>query len=104
MGVVRAETWQRREEALLAAYEKLAVLHNGLGITEPVATEVAQMWGRPFKVAWADFPGLLHAEIEDPDVLGIAERWPIGPVDQFRELLWPARNRRALLRLFDQEA
>ena len=33
----------------------------------------------------------------------IAERWPIGPVDQFRDLLWPARNRRLLLRLFDQE-
>ena len=34
----------------------------------------------------------------------LADRWPVGPVDQFRDLLWPARNRRLLLRLFDQEA
>ena len=55
-----------------------------------------------FKVAWADFPGLLHAEIQDPDVLRIAEQWPLGPVDRFRDLLWPAAGRHLLLRLFDQ--
>jgi hypothetical protein len=101
--VVQAETWPEREKALLTAYEKLAEMHNALGLTEPVVTEVEQLWNRPFKVAWADFPGLLGAQIQDPTVLGIAERWPTGPVDQFRELLWPARNRRLLLRLFDQE-
>ena len=77
-------------------------MHNALQLTEPVSTEVAQMWNRPFKGAWADFPGLLGAKIEDPAVLSIAERWPVGPVDQFRDLLWPARNRRAHLRLFDE--
>lgn len=101
--VVRAETWQGREEALLTAYEKLASMHDALAITDPVATEVAQMWGRPFKVVWGDFPDLLGEKITDPAVLRIAERWPVGPVDQFRDLLWPARNRRALLRLFDEE-
>ena len=49
-------------------------MHNALQLTEPVSTEVAQMWNRPFKVAWADFQGLLGAEIEDPAVLSIAER------------------------------
>ena len=102
--VVRAETWQGREDALLVAYEKLAAMHNALRLTEPVTTEVEQMWNRPFKVAWADFPGLLRAQIQDPAVVSIADRWPVGPVDQFRDLLWPARNRRLLLRLFDQEA
>ena len=101
--VVRAETWPEREDSLLAAYEKLAAMHNALRLTEPVSTEVEQLWNRPFKVAWADFPGLLQAEIQDPAVLSIAERWPTGPVDQFRDLLWPATNRRLLLRLFDQE-
>lgn len=101
--VVRAETWQRREDALLAAYEKLAAMHNALQITDPVSTDIERMWNRPFKVAWADFPGLLRAEIQDPAVLGIAERWPIGPVDQFRDLLWPAGSRRTLLQLFDQD-
>lgn len=100
--VLRARTWQSREDALLVAYEKLALMHNALQLTEPVSTDVEQMWNRPFKVAWADFPGLLRAEIQDPAVLGIAEKWPIGPVDQFRDLLWPTRNRRILLRLFDQ--
>ena len=55
--VVQAETWQRREDALLAAYEKLAAMHNALQLTEPVSTDVEQMWDRPFRVAWADFPG-----------------------------------------------
>jgi hypothetical protein len=61
------------------------------------------MWGRPFKVAWADFPTLLRAKIQDPAVVSIADRWPAGPVDQLRDLLWPAGNRRALLRLFDEQ-
>ena len=101
--VVRAETWPAREEALLAAYEALAAMHNALELTEPVVTQMVQMWDRPFRVAWADFPGLLQAEIHDPAVLSIVERWPVGPVDQFRDLLWPARNRRALLRVFETE-
>ena len=98
--VGRAETWQEREAALLTAYERLAAMHNGLGLTDHVTTEVERMWDRPFKVAWADFPGLLLPLIEDPAVASIAERWPVGPVDQFRELIWPARNRPLLLRLF----
>jgi hypothetical protein len=100
--VVRAETWQGRETALLAAYDKLAVMHNALHLTDPVATEVVQMWNRPFKVAWADFPGLLQGQIQDPVVLRIAEQWPFGPVDRFRDFLWPTSGRHLLLRLFDQ--
>lgn len=102
-GIVQAETWQRREDALLAAYERLASMHNALELTDPVSMQVEQMWNRPFRVAWADFPELLRAQIQDPDVVSIADRWPVGPVDQFRDLLWPARNRRLLLRLFDQD-
>lgn len=100
--VVQAASWQSREDALLAAYEKLAVMHNALQLTAPVTAAVERMWNRPFKVAWADFPGLLRAQIQDQAVLSIAERWPTGPVDQFRDLLWPARSRRILLRLFDE--
>jgi len=102
--VVHAGTWQAREDALLVAYEKLSAMHNALRLTEPVFTDVERMWNRPFRVAWADFPGLLRAEIQDPDVLSVADRWPLGPVDQFRHLLWPATNRRALLRLFEPDA
>ena len=97
----RAEAWQDREVALMTAYERLVLMHNALGLTAPLATEVVQMWDRPFKVAWADIPGLLLPLIQDPAVAGIAQRWPVGPVDQFRELFWAPRNRLLLLRVFD---
>ena len=66
-----------------------------------VEAEIVRMWDRPFKVAWADIPDLLFPLIQDPAVVSIAQRWPVGPVDQFRELIWPAKNRPLLLRLFD---
>ena len=97
----RAETWQDREAALITAYEKLVLMHNDLGLTAPVEAEIVRMWDRPFEVAWADIPDLLFPLIQDPAVVSIAQRWPVGPVDQFRELIWPAKNRPLLLRLFD---
>jgi hypothetical protein len=101
--VVQAQTWHAREDALLTAYEKLAAMHNALQLTDPVTPRVERMWDRPFRAAWADVPDLLSAKIQDPAVRQIADRWPVGPVDQFRDLLWPAKHRRALLRVFDQE-
>jgi hypothetical protein len=99
--VVRAETWPAREAALLVAYEKLVAMHNALRVTAPVETQVVQMWDRPFRAAWADIPDLLLAEIEDPAVLAIAQRWPVGPVDRFRDLLYPGADRRPLLHALD---
>jgi hypothetical protein len=101
--VLRAETWQAREEALVAAHGKLVALHDTLHLTTPVETEVVQMWDRPFRAAWAGIPDLLLAEIRDPAVLAVAERWPIGPVDRFRDLLWPGQDRSPLLRVFDAD-
>jgi hypothetical protein len=85
---------------LVAAYEAVAAMHNALHLTAPVATEVLQMWDRPFKVLWGDFPGALAAQIQDPAVRRIAEQWPIGGPDQFRDLLWDPRHRRLLLRMY----
>jgi hypothetical protein len=99
--VARAETWQDREAALLTAYEKLIALHDALGLTDAVTPEVVNLWDRPFEVLWAEIPDLLFALIEDPAVVSIAQRWPVGPVDQFRELVWAPRNRPLLLRVFD---
>ncbi|USQ78103.1 DUF4037 domain-containing protein [Ornithinimicrobium cryptoxanthini] len=101
--VGRAQTWQEREAALVGAYEKLVAMHNALGPTAEATTQVVRMWDRPFQVAWADIPDLLLPLIQDPAVVSIARRWPVGPVDQFRELLWPPTNRALLLRLFDEE-
>ena len=100
--VVHAETWREREQALMAANAKAAAMHNALHLTELVSTVVEQMWNRPYKVVWADIPGLLRAEIQDSAVLSILERWPVGPVDQFRDLLWRAPDHSLLLRVFDQ--
>jgi hypothetical protein len=99
--VLRAESWQDRESALMAAYEGVAARHNALQITPPVALGVEQMWDRPFKVSWGDFPTALAAQIEDPTVKEIAERWPVGAIDQLREILWFPSQRERLLRLFD---
>ncbi|WP_235506548.1 DUF4037 domain-containing protein [Terrabacter sp. Root181] len=99
--VGRAQAWQDREAALMTAYQRLAEMHDALGLTAPVTTKVVQLWDRPFKVAWADIPDLLLPVIQDPAVVSIAQRWPVGPVDQFRELIWTPKNRPLLLRLFD---
>jgi len=98
---LRAETWPERETALAAAYEQVATMHDALQITRSVPTQVHQMWNRPFKVIWGDFPGALCAQINDPVVKRIAEQWPNGDVDQVREILWGPRCRRRLLYLFE---
>jgi len=100
--VGRAECWQDREAALMTADERLIGMHNALGLTAPVTTDAVQLWGRPFKVAWADIPALLLPLIRDPAVVSIAQKWPVGPVDQFRELIWTPKNRGLLSRLFEQ--
>ncbi|WP_433159091.1 DUF4037 domain-containing protein [Kribbella sp. CA-247076] len=98
--VLRTQSWQEREEALMAAYTGVAKLHNRLEITEPVTIGIERMCGRPFKVVWGDFPGALLAAIKDPGVRRIADRWPVGTVDELRNVLWLARDRRQLLVLF----
>lgn len=98
---LRAETWPERETALTAAYEQVAAMHDALQNTGSVPTQAHQMWNRPFKVIWGDFPGALCAQINDPAVKRIAEQWPNGDVDQVRDILWGPRCRRRLLRLFE---
>ena len=100
-GVLRADTWPERQDALAAAYQHVAALHDTLGITPPVQIEAQRMWNRPFTVPWGDFPGMLRAQIRDPAVVRIADQYPTGGIDQVREILWNPRRRSNLLRLFD---
>jgi hypothetical protein len=79
----------------------VAAMHNALHITEPVSIGVEQMWNRPFKVVWGDFPGVLRAQIRNPKVKRVAERWPTGGVDQLRDVLWDPASRRLLLRVIE---
>ncbi len=97
--VMQAPTWREREAALMSAYEVVAAMHNAMHITEPVRIGVDQLWDRPFTVVWGDFPGALSAQIQDPVVKRIAERWPTGGVDQLRDVMPAARSRQLLLRV-----
>ncbi|RZT11936.1 uncharacterized protein DUF4037 [Kribbella sp. VKM Ac-2569] len=99
--VLRSETWQEREKALSAVYRAVGELHNRLAITAPVELGVERMWGRPFEVVWGDFPGALSAAIQDPEVRRIADRWPVGGIEQVRDVLHRTGDRRQLLGLLD---
>jgi hypothetical protein len=99
--VGRAETWQHREEALQAAYRAVGELHNRRGITRPVELGLERMFGRPFDTVWGDFIGALSADIQDPEVRRILDRWPVGGIERIRDQLWKANDRRQLLGLLD---
>jgi hypothetical protein len=84
--VLRSEAYQARGEALAAVYESLAVKHNALGITAPLATVCSHFWSRPFLVIWGDrFADALLAQISDPAVRRLARGGPIGAIDQFSD-------------------
>ncbi|MGD0114254.1 MAG: DUF4037 domain-containing protein [Armatimonadota bacterium] len=91
-----AQTWQERERHLSAAYEYLAHMHNALGITEPVPTEVEPFYSRPFLVPGKCNPAeMIYENITEEEV----KRLPrfVGSVDQLTNVVcvrdWP--NRRA---------
>ncbi|MFI5733430.1 DUF4037 domain-containing protein [Kribbella sp. NPDC051587] len=87
--------WQDREQALQLAYRAIGELYNRSGITEPVELGLEDMFGRPFKTVWGDFPGALSATISDPRVQEIAQRWPVGGIDRIRNVLWRPADRLA---------
>jgi hypothetical protein len=99
--VLRAETWQQREEALMAAYRAMGEVYDRLEITPPVELGVEQMCGRPFKVVWGDFIGALTAAISDPEVRRIFDRWPVGGIERVRDAFWGVDDRRRVLNYFD---
>jgi hypothetical protein len=80
--VFDAPTWQERQAALSQAYEWVAAAHNALGVTEPLAVEVAPYHSRPFLVIRADrFAEALRAAIGDEAVRRLPEN--VGNVDTF---------------------
>lgn len=83
---LRAATWQERERQLIQAYEFLAQQHNSLGLTAPLPEKVMAFHGRPFhSIAMHGFADALLAKIVDPAVRLVAERPPIGQIDQFSD-------------------
>jgi len=100
-----APTWQERQKHMSRAYEYLAQMHNALGITEPVPTEVEPFFTRPYLVPGKCNPGgAIYEKITDEEV----KRLPrfVGSVDQLTNVVcvrdWT--NRRAgLTALYEAE-
>ena len=69
------------------AYESVARMHNGLGITEPLATRVSTFFGRPFLVIElaGGFANAIRDNISDESVKRIAASGLIGSIDQFSD-------------------
>ena len=79
--VLAARTWKEREQHLSAAYRTVAVLHNGLGLTEPLDTGMRSYFGRPYEVLnAARFTEALTATIDDPALRRLP---PVGSIDQY---------------------
>ncbi|WP_406314391.1 DUF4037 domain-containing protein [Streptosporangium sp. NBC_01639] len=78
---VAAKEWRERQRQLGRAYERVAALHNRLGLTEPLQTTTRGFYDRPFQVIGAQrFTDALGAAITDPQVRALP---PTGSVDQF---------------------
>ncbi|MEU9883610.1 DUF4037 domain-containing protein [Streptomyces phaeochromogenes] len=76
-----ATDWHTREHHLTHAYEAIAVMHNQLGLTEPVDPTTRPYHSRPFQVLHAErFTEALVARITDPTIGSLPM---IGTVDQF---------------------
>ena len=90
---LHARSWREREKALGSGYEIVAGAFNDLEIAPRLTLEPVRLWGRPFTVMWADFPGALSASISDPQVRDLVERWPTGGIDQVRDILWAPQSR-----------
>ena len=83
---LHARTWQAREVHLVTAYEALARLHNALGVTKTLPDQARQFFGRPFRVmALHGFADELLHSITDPAVRSLAQRPPIGGIDQISD-------------------
>ncbi|MCL4871981.1 MAG: DUF4037 domain-containing protein [Anaerolineae bacterium] len=81
-----AATWQERETYLRPAYERLAVKHNGLGLTQPVREKAAPFFNRPFQVITSNgVIEALAAQVQDDRVRQLLTRPRIGGIDLFSD-------------------
>ena len=84
--VQQSATWQERMKVLAETYQRLAELHNAIGITASLDTTPVQFHDRPFIVIGGErFADALVAQISDPDVKRLTARRLIGNIDQFSD-------------------
>jgi hypothetical protein len=80
--VLSADSWQDRETDLSAAYAIVAQMHNALGITDPLPTQVSPFWARPFQIIHGDhFAKAIHEAIHDEEVRALPAH--VGGIDQW---------------------
>jgi hypothetical protein len=80
--IMDASTWQERQEHLTSVYKYVAKLHNDLGITDSLTTELSQFHNRPFMIIQADkFADAIYAKIEDDEVKQLPKY--LGAIDQY---------------------
>lgn len=82
-GALAATGWKERERYLAQVYERVAALHNGLGVTEQVDPGTRHYFDRPFQVIGADrFVRGLVQQIADERIRAL----PLtGAIDQFAD-------------------
>ena len=80
---ISAADWRTREQHLCQAYETVAALHNELGFTPPLDTQVRRFYERPYQVLdAARFTVALREAITDPRIRHL----PLtGAIDQFTD-------------------
>jgi hypothetical protein len=80
--ILRSQRWREREEHLSAAYEQVTTMHNQLGITAAVPTEVSRFHNRPFMVIQAEaIAKAIWEAIEDDEVKALP--YGVGKIDQY---------------------
>jgi hypothetical protein len=82
LAVLSSDTWHKREQPLVQAYEKVLNLHNNLQITKPVEVKTSHFHGRPFQVIHAErIAAQILEKIQDPAIKAL--QTPIGALDQY---------------------
>jgi hypothetical protein len=102
MRVLRAEGWQERQARLAEAYTAMVVLHNGLGVTPAMATEVSHFHDRPYLVIHAgEIAVALGVAIADPAVRRMPACGGINQLSDNTDLLDNAENWGKLRTLYE---
>jgi len=82
--VLRAKTWQARDQWLARAYEIAMNKFNELGIAGETSSEVSQFYDRPFHVIWGEkIAKHIIQNVKDPIIKRISSRSLIGNIDLF---------------------
>lgn len=81
LNAISASTWQDRQQAFAAAFEIVATIHNGLGITEALDPVVRPFHERPYLVIGAErFTTAIESQITDDEIRRLPRR--LGSLNQ----------------------